>query len=136
MISPNGRWIAYMAEYSGIMEIYVQAFPSLTGRWQISRGGGGAPRWSRDGSELFYLSGDQFYAVPVKSGPEFVPGEPRLLFRLDRIVPSEWNQIYDVSPDGKRFVFVVQSREASKAPRLDVILNFSTLLGETAGAAR
>ena len=128
MVSPNGRWIAFVGDFTGVYQVYVQPFPSLAGRWQVSREGGAGPRWSRDGSELFYMSGDQLYSVPVKPGTEFVPGEPRVLFRVDRPVPTEWNDIYDVSPDGKRFLFLVRSKEASKAPRLDVILNFSKRL--------
>ncbi len=128
MVSPNGRWIAFVGDFSGQYQVYVQPFPSLAGRWQVSREGGAGPRWSRDGSELFYMSGDQLYSVPIKPGTEFVPGEPRVLFRVDRPVTTEWNDVYDVSPDGKRFLFLVRSKETSKAPRLDVVLNFSRQL--------
>ncbi len=54
-ISPNGRWLAYDSNQSGQTEIYVQPFPNVAdGLWQISTGGGLAPVWSRDGSELLY----------------------------------------------------------------------------------
>jgi serine/threonine-protein kinase len=132
MISPNGRWIAYTAEYGGSPEIYVQAYPSLAGRWQVSRGGGSGPRWSRDGTELFYMKGDELYAAPIKPGTDFLPGGPRMLFRVDETVPSEWFDIYDVAPDGKRFLFLVRSKETTRAPRLDVILSFTSRLTATA----
>jgi hypothetical protein len=74
------------------------------------------------------MNGDQLYSVPIKQGTEFLPGEPRLLFRIERPVVTEWNEIYDVAPDGKRFLFLVRSKEASKAPRVDVVLNFSKKL--------
>ncbi|HJW13657.1 MAG TPA: protein kinase, partial [Thermoanaerobaculia bacterium] len=93
-ISPDGRWIAFTGAYGALPEIYVQAFPSLAGRWQISRGGGRGARWSRDGREIFYINGDQLFSVPIKPGTEFLPGEPRTLFRIDRMVSSEWNDIY------------------------------------------
>jgi serine/threonine-protein kinase len=128
MVSHNGRWIAFVGDFSGVYQVYVQPFPSLAGRWQVSRDGGAGPRWSRDGSELFYMNGDQLLSVPIKPGTEFLPGEPRVLFRVDRPVSTEWNDIYDVSPDGKRFLFLVRSKEASKTPRLDVVLNFSRQL--------
>ena len=128
MVSPNGRWIAFVGDFGGQYQVYVQPFPSFAGRWQVSREGGAGPRWSRDGSELFYMSGDQLYSVPIKPGTDFVPGEPRVLFRVDHPVSTEWNDIYDVSPDGKRFLFLVRSKEASKTPRLDVVLNFSRQL--------
>ena len=32
----------------------VRPFPGPGGKWQISSGGGGFPKWSRSGKELFY----------------------------------------------------------------------------------
>jgi Tol biopolymer transport system component len=131
-ISPNGRWIAYTGEYEAGQQIYAQAFPSLAGRWQLSRGGGSAPRWSRDGKELFYMSGDQMFVVPIRQEPTFSPGEPRSLFRIEQPTSSEWSNIYDVAPDGKRFIVLVRQKDTTKTPRIDVILNFDKRL---AGAA-
>jgi serine/threonine-protein kinase len=40
VFSPDGRWIAYCSDESGIHEIYVRPFPSSGGgKWQISVGG-------------------------------------------------------------------------------------------------
>ncbi len=50
--SPDGRWIAYGSNESGKPEIYARPFPAPAG-------GGGAPRWRRDGKELFFLSPDE-----------------------------------------------------------------------------
>src|SRR5207247_1141309 len=55
-ISPDGKWIAYTSNSTGRNEIYVQPFPSGSGRWQISNHGGDWPRWRRDGKELLYHS--------------------------------------------------------------------------------
>jgi serine/threonine-protein kinase len=39
--SPDGRWIAYRSDESGIIQIYVRPFPAAGGgKWQISAGGG------------------------------------------------------------------------------------------------
>ena len=127
-ISPDGRWIAYTGEYAAGQQIYVQAFPSLAGRWQVSRSGGSAPRWSRDGTELFFVSEDQMFAVPIQREPTFSPGEPRALFRVEQPASSEWSDIYDVAPDGKRFVVLVRQKDSTKTPRIDVVLNFSKRL--------
>jgi len=127
-ISPDGQWIAFTGVYGAMPEIYVQAFPSLAGRWQISRGGGRGSRWSRDGREIFYINGDQLFSVPIKPGTEFLPGEPRALFRIARMVSSELNDIYDVAPDGNRFLFLTRAKEPSSAPVVNVILNFGSVL--------
>ena len=42
-MSPNGRWIAYQSNVSGRWEVYVQPFPDLGGRWQVSTQGGVSP---------------------------------------------------------------------------------------------
>ena len=56
-ISPNGKWMVYMAmnsEETG--EIYVRPFPDVdNGKVQVSQGGGSAPLWSPDERELFYF---------------------------------------------------------------------------------
>ncbi len=78
--SPDGRWIAYESNESGRTEVYVQAYPTGGGKWQISDGGGGQPRWSGDGRELFFRndngimvasitgSEDSFRADKAKAG--------------------------------------------------------------------
>ena len=39
-ISPDGRWLAYMSDESGTVQIYVRPFPGPGGKWQVSTGGG------------------------------------------------------------------------------------------------
>jgi len=131
-ISPDGRWIAYTGQYEAGEQIYVQPFPSLAGRWQVSRSGGSTALWSRDGRELFFVSGDQLFAAPLKPAPAFSPGEPRPLFRIDRPSALEWSDIFDVAPDGRRFIVLVQKKDPKKAARIDVILNFGRRLAEGA----
>ena len=75
-VSPDGRWLAYSSDESGIYEIYVRPFPDVdAGRWQVSTAGGIHPQWSPDGRELFYLAvrtaGVAMMAVAVDSGEMF-----------------------------------------------------------------
>jgi Tol biopolymer transport system component/tRNA A-37 threonylcarbamoyl transferase component Bud32 len=46
-ISPDGRWIAYASDESGTAEVYVRPYPDAGNAWQISSGGGIAPRLTR-----------------------------------------------------------------------------------------
>ena len=55
--SPDGRWVAYSSNESGIDEVYVQPCPSLAGKWQISTRGGDQAVWSRHGRMLYYRGG-------------------------------------------------------------------------------
>jgi Tol biopolymer transport system component len=68
-VSPDGRWIAYESNEAGRFEVYVQAFPTARGKWQVSTGGGTYPRWRPDGKEIFYLAPDgRLTAAPILAG--------------------------------------------------------------------
>ena len=87
-ISPDGRWMAYMSNESGKLEIYVRPFPELNkGRWQVSTSSGDTPLWSHDGRELFYRNGDSVMAVEVEAGQTFKCGKPDTLFEGRTFLP-------------------------------------------------
>ena len=44
-ISPDGAWLAYVSDETGVPEVYVQRFPELGDRRQVSTGGGRDPTW-------------------------------------------------------------------------------------------
>ncbi|HEY3349622.1 MAG TPA: protein kinase [Thermoanaerobaculia bacterium] len=126
VFSPDGRWIAYMSGESGRPEVYVSPFPSGGGRWQVSTGGGGGPRWSRDGRELFYISaGGSLMAAPVTAGAAFEKGAPRELFRV--AVRRTNIPQYDVFPDGQRFIVNTVVTEKASTP-LTLVQNWSSLV--------
>ena len=77
--SPDGRWIAYRSNESGINEIYVRPFPaSRGGKLQISSGGGMYALWAGNRRELFYQTGDhRIMVLDYKvEGDSFLPGKP------------------------------------------------------------
>ena len=53
-ISPDGRWIAYMTDRTGRDEVYVRALEGEGAEIPVSVSGGIDPKWSSDGTELFY----------------------------------------------------------------------------------
>ena len=105
-IAPNGEWIAYTSNETGPLEVYVDRFPALGGKQLISAGGGW-PRWSRDGRELFYVSNTgavMGVAIHASRGA-LQPSLPRELFRLDGRPPVRLDAYaYDVLPDGRFIV--------------------------------
>jgi Tol biopolymer transport system component len=130
---PTGgtRWVAYSSDESGRSEIYVQSYPGGANRIPASTGGGILPRWSRDGKELFYVTGDTVVVVAFRPDGSF--GAPHKLFDRSNFLLNPRYQSYSVSPDGKRFLMI--QRDPGSVPRqLNVILNWSDELGRPAPA--
>jgi Tol biopolymer transport system component len=128
--SPDGKWVAYASNETGKWEIYVTSFPEPRGKWQVSTGGGGQPRWRSDGKELFYLSSDdKIMAIPVTAGANFDSGTPVALFQATAWQPVSSRDlfVYDVSRDGQRFLINTQVKQAETAP-MSVVLNWTATL--------
>ena len=123
--SPDGRYMAFSSDESGRDEVYVAQFPLRGGKTRVSAGGGWRPHWSRNGRELFYLSDDGLFSVPVHLGPSLDLRAPELLFALRGNVP--WLD-FDVSPDGSKFLAVVPELIADAQP-LTVVLNWTAEIG-------
>jgi dipeptidyl aminopeptidase/acylaminoacyl peptidase len=105
MISPNGKWLAYVSDESGRAEVYVQAFPAAGRKWRMSVDGGDAPSWSADGRELFYWRGATLLITTVTIEPDFAAGETRVLLET----PFTDVLSYDASPDGEHFVVIARA---------------------------
>jgi dipeptidyl aminopeptidase/acylaminoacyl peptidase len=136
-ISPDGQWLAYASDESGRLEVYVRPFPDVDsgGKWQVSTSGGDSPLWSPTGHELFYRNGDAVMVVPVETDQLFIPGKPKILFQGTYYSSASGNpQMWDISPDGKRFLMMKpavaadeKSTEESPAgiPRqINIVLNW------------
>jgi Tol biopolymer transport system component len=106
-ISPDGQWIAYASDESGVLEVYVQRYPTTGEKRLVSTNGAGQPQWRADQQELFYLSADRtIMSVTIESestGMDF--GTPRQLFRAPLAGDVEdARDHYGVSRDGTRFL--------------------------------
>lgn len=126
-LSPDGRWLAYVSGAGGGAQVYVQPFPSLVGKWQISADGGNAPRWARSGRELFYRNGDKMMAVDIETREGFRAGTPKVLFEgAYRSTPAPFQPGfgYDVSPDGRRFLMIKPTSETNAPEQLQVVENW------------
>jgi DNA-binding winged helix-turn-helix (wHTH) protein len=105
VFSPDGRYIAYVTDESGRPEIVVVSYPDATGKRLLSTEGGTEPVWSRDGSELFYRSGERLMRVDMSRSVAHA-GIPTTLFE-GRFVPGTVTlPNYDVSADGMQFLMV------------------------------
>ena len=120
-ISPDGRWIAYVSNESGVDEVFVARWNASTATAStatlVSRGGATAPRWRRDSQELFYQSAaGRIIAVPI-AGDRI--GEPVSLF--DALGTSHWA----VAEDGQRFLFALPVSQGAPTP-FTIVLNWQS----------
>ncbi len=113
-ISPDERWVAYTSDESGRSEVYLDSYPRPGRRISLSSSGGAHPVWRADGRELYYWNDGRLVAVRIDPGSGTEPpkvGAPTVLFSAPYYVGP--NTMYDVSPDGKRFVIVLSSRDVN-----------------------
>jgi serine/threonine-protein kinase len=123
VFSPDGHWLAYRSNESGRYEIYVQPYPSTGAKWQISTEGGEEAVWASSGGELFYRSGDKMMAIDITTEPTFTHGIPQLLFE-EQFVRYGPRALYDVAPDGQRFLMIKEGEQQLRVTQLNVVLNW------------
>ena len=136
-ISPDGKWIAFVDDSKDNRpEIFVQPFPSGTGKFQISDNAGDWPRWRGDSKEIYYHSiGNSAQTLGISAGQiafnglifsvavrangaalEKDPVKQVLIAPLINLPHSggSYNP-YTVSPDGERFLFAQYAPSAAAA---------------------
>jgi len=123
VLSPDNQLIAYASMQSGGSEVYLQPFPGLDRRVQVSSGGGAQPAWSRDGRALYYRRGETIYAADVQYDDELVVGRPVAAF------DAQFNDgpvgLAGYEPDGTGGFIAVRSRGGDPGSnQVEIVLNF------------
>jgi len=108
--------------------------PAASVRQQVSIDGGSEPVWRADGKEIFYLALDgKMMTVSVELAPASLKlGSPEPLFQTRLELDLNPRQ-YDVSADGKQFLFAQPLEEAASLP-ITVVVNWPELLNKGAAA--
>jgi Tol biopolymer transport system component len=128
--SPDGRWLAYTSNESGVYQVYARAFPDKGGKLQISNAGGMYPFWSHNGRELFFRTLDNQIMVAgyTVTGDSLIVDKPRLWGSGKRLADLGFNMNYNLSSDGKRIVALMPAEvpEDRKAQnQVTLLLNFT-----------
>jgi Tol biopolymer transport system component len=133
VFSPDGKWIAYTSDESGLDAVYVMAFPEApsgpASKWQVSNQGGSRPKWPGDGKELFYVGpgGGSIMAAGIRTSAAGIEsGTPRLLFAMSQLPPSV--SPYDVTADGQRFLVLQPPGGTRGVASLTVVTNWQSVL--------
>jgi len=124
-LSPDGRWLLYQSNASGRIEVYVRPYPGPGRTLRASTAGGLWPRWSDDGTEIYYQSfAGNLMVVPVRTtgtGLTLAPAE-----ELFSGPSAEDGGQYDVTADGR---FLVIESIAEQAPEpITVLINWPAVL--------
>jgi len=129
VLSHDGRWLAYSSEETGRPEVYVSPFPELNGKWQVSINDGDRPRWSSDGTKIYYLDNDDFINVAEvsASGSAFKVGEVSKLFQIKGSRPGS---IYDIHEPPLRFLVNQEPGAGNATTQISFINNWQVGFSE------
>jgi eukaryotic-like serine/threonine-protein kinase len=127
--SADGRWLVSIAAAPAGNYVYVSPFPFGTGGYRkIMNESGNSPVWSRSGREIFLIATDgQFKALQISTNPAPDWGNPQSLFSLQGITSAASGTTnYDVTRDGRQFLFITPSDGAAVAanPEIQIVLNW------------
>ena len=115
-VSPDGRAIVYTSSRTGGYQTFLQPLPPTGKRYQISRvDGAEEPRWSADGTKVYYRSGSRIMSANVSLDPEVQIGEPQIFF--SGVFENVGGRSYAIHPDGER-ALVIRSENLASSIRV------------------
>ncbi len=124
------RYVAFVSEESGTGQVYLTTWPDAGQMLPVSVDGGFWPRWKADGSELFFASENEIFAVEVLYEPLRL-GQPTKLFSRpehDDRQPHGWPATFDVTADGERFLVTELILDEDNDPNIAIIQNWAASL--------
>ena len=128
-MSPDGRWVAFDSTASGDFQVQVVAVSGPGQRVAVTANGGYAPRWSRDGRQLFYRRNRAVLAVDVTATADAIRlGPERPLFEWDAAAE------YEVGPQGD-FYGVQPLRGVSQQTAIQLRTNWFAEVERRVGGA-
>jgi serine/threonine protein kinase len=141
VVSPDGRWLAYLADEGGSHEVWLRTFPEPGRAIKISSAGGYYPVWEPGGSAIYYVSEDgRMMRRDVRLGETAELGEELMLFSTAGTRTTSFTRMYDIHPDGDRFIFItfaeadeVVVQEVPGIGPVEVVVNWFEELRERMG---
>jgi Tol biopolymer transport system component len=140
-VSPDGRWLAYVSDETGDLEVYLRPFRGNGAPVRVSTAGGALPRWRRDGRALFYIAPDgRIMRADIAAGASAGAGAPVPMFTMprwsvrmfaDRQGGRQATTIYDVTPDGTRFL---TRQHAAESPLARLLVDWQGLFASRGGS--
>ena len=122
-LSPDGRWLAYIANTTGSPDLWVRRYPALDAAVRVSPNGAAEPVWARNGQELFYLEGDKLMRVRVGSDtPSRFGFQAPVTLSEKSFMRASQPPSFDVAADGR--LLMLGRMPAAVATPVEVIVNW------------
>jgi len=126
--SPDGRWLSYSADETGIAQIYVTEVANPSRKWLVSSGSGSRAFWAPSGGEIIFttfFAPTHIMALPYSfDAGSFQTGAPHPWSPM--AVPDHAGfsaRSVTIAPDGKRFA-VLMPAEQPLGNRVTFVMNF------------
>lgn len=120
-VSPNGKWMAYISNESGRIEVYITDFPGAHSKMQVSSEGAFWHAWSHDGKRLYFTNGKKLMVTEIRNPETMELGGTALVTTLDA-------QPLGFGSDGR--LLVLKATNGQQAEPLRMVLHFPESLGK------
>jgi Tol biopolymer transport system component/tRNA A-37 threonylcarbamoyl transferase component Bud32 len=121
MVSPNGKWMSYLSDESGRLELYATDFPGAHAKMQVSSEGAFWHVWSHDGKRLYFANGKKLMATEIRNPETMELGGTALVTTLD-------GQPLGFGSDGR--LLVLNPANGQQTEPLRMVLHFPESLGK------
>ena len=126
--SPDGLWLAYTSDESGISQVYIRPIDGRGALVQVSRDGGKNPLWTPDGSTMYFVNASRM----IRAARISVDEEPEsaAVLRVGEITDlfphTSPHRTFDLYPDGEHFLMLASElgEEATQRTEIRITLNF------------
>lgn len=116
IVSPNGKWMAYLSSESGRVELYVTDFSGAHSRRQISSDGAYWHAWSHDGKHLYFVNGNKLFSAAISNPDNMEFSNTETVTTLDGVLPVAF------APDGR--LLVLKPVSGGQTEPLHLVLHF------------
>jgi hypothetical protein len=121
-LSPDDRWIAYIAVQQGKPTLFVDSFPQPGNKHEIAVDDPNGLDWVTEGELIVVNSRSEVFSVPVKTSPTFEAGTARRIFRAPPGVA-----VLGTANGGQRFLTgKIDARPETS--RLEVVVDWPKLI--------
>src|SRR5262249_9807038 len=97
--SPDGKWLAYTSEETGVRQVYIRPFPGDGGPVPVSIDGGRTPQWSRDGRTIYFAEGTRINSARLEQTGNRMVVSDRASFVSNLQLGAALAPSFAVSPD-------------------------------------